>query len=463
VTEAELLAAIQAAPDDDEPRLVYADWLTGEGALRGEHLQLAVRAEAEDDDDLRAAAELLASAHPEWTASLPLPEEGKVRTSRATIPSARARWSLRRGLPEALEVVSDAWPAFASAARAAAPLLRELTLRFESTSVNDGAIGAALQGLALRKLALVGASIRAATLGAAARACPRIVELVIEEATDKEIGTAIGASGLDGLRGLRIIGNRAALDALAHTKLPALRELDARFPGSPGAIVKWPARSQLTSLRVEGLADEGVRELFRARLEQIERFAIDGPVPSPVNAPGWAGQLVRLAGVPNVIDWPFARLRQLDLPSAAMSAELLASLPAFSGLERLRLRDVDVAGARAALVGPVWKDLAAIDLTSTRMAYGLHEALRASTLGNLRSLRLRGFGLPGVGAAIARNPAFANLRYVGLVDCMLAQADALELARSTELGVASIDLSGNGIRDEAAAKLRARFGDRVLL
>ncbi|HEU0037623.1 MAG TPA: TIGR02996 domain-containing protein [Kofleriaceae bacterium] len=35
-TEDELIAAIVAAPDDDAPRLVYADWLTERGDLRGE-------------------------------------------------------------------------------------------------------------------------------------------------------------------------------------------------------------------------------------------------------------------------------------------------------------------------------------------------------------------------------------------------------------------------------------------
>jgi uncharacterized protein (TIGR02996 family) len=43
MTEAELLAAVIAAPDDDEPRLVYADWLTERGDPRGEYIQMACR------------------------------------------------------------------------------------------------------------------------------------------------------------------------------------------------------------------------------------------------------------------------------------------------------------------------------------------------------------------------------------------------------------------------------------
>jgi uncharacterized protein (TIGR02996 family) len=43
MTEEELVAAILAAPDDDEPRLVYADWLTDRGDPRGEFIELSCR------------------------------------------------------------------------------------------------------------------------------------------------------------------------------------------------------------------------------------------------------------------------------------------------------------------------------------------------------------------------------------------------------------------------------------
>jgi uncharacterized protein (TIGR02996 family) len=43
VTEAEHLEAIAGAPDDDDPRLVYADWLLERGDPRGELIQLQCR------------------------------------------------------------------------------------------------------------------------------------------------------------------------------------------------------------------------------------------------------------------------------------------------------------------------------------------------------------------------------------------------------------------------------------
>ena len=42
--EAELLAALQREPDDDEARLVYADWLEERADPRGEYLRLEVEA-----------------------------------------------------------------------------------------------------------------------------------------------------------------------------------------------------------------------------------------------------------------------------------------------------------------------------------------------------------------------------------------------------------------------------------
>jgi uncharacterized protein (TIGR02996 family) len=64
LTERELLAAIGAAPDDDAPKLVYADWLIDRGDARGEHIRLMIAGH-----DAEAAA--LRDAHPSWTSGLP--------------------------------------------------------------------------------------------------------------------------------------------------------------------------------------------------------------------------------------------------------------------------------------------------------------------------------------------------------------------------------------------------------
>jgi uncharacterized protein (TIGR02996 family) len=79
----QFLAAIQAAPEDDGPRLVYADWLHGRGDPRGEFIAvqctLAALDEDQEDDvraDLQARQWQLFDAHAaEWLAELGLEGE----------------------------------------------------------------------------------------------------------------------------------------------------------------------------------------------------------------------------------------------------------------------------------------------------------------------------------------------------------------------------------------------------
>jgi uncharacterized protein (TIGR02996 family) len=84
-----LLAAIIADPDDDRPRLVYADWLLDRGDVRGELIQLQVRGV----DDARQR-ELVAAHGAEWT----LPFEPFFDM----IPPAQRLRLFRRGFVEQL-------------------------------------------------------------------------------------------------------------------------------------------------------------------------------------------------------------------------------------------------------------------------------------------------------------------------------------------------------------------------
>lgn len=58
----ELLAAIRARPDDDAPRLVYADFLLEEGDPRGELIMLQCQGKADDP----RVAELIAAQERTW-------------------------------------------------------------------------------------------------------------------------------------------------------------------------------------------------------------------------------------------------------------------------------------------------------------------------------------------------------------------------------------------------------------
>src|SRR5436309_12537299 len=70
------LQAVLERPDDDGPRLMYADWLAERGDVRGEfiHLQLRLARTPPDDPDrdalLARCDALLAAGRPVWLAAL---------------------------------------------------------------------------------------------------------------------------------------------------------------------------------------------------------------------------------------------------------------------------------------------------------------------------------------------------------------------------------------------------------
>ncbi|MBY0455899.1 MAG: TIGR02996 domain-containing protein [Gemmataceae bacterium] len=81
-----LLAAIRAHPDEDTPRLIYADWLDEHGdSARAEFIRLQCAPELGADGRARVF-ELEHWHRSRWLARLPRPE--------------RVEWAFRRGFPE---------------------------------------------------------------------------------------------------------------------------------------------------------------------------------------------------------------------------------------------------------------------------------------------------------------------------------------------------------------------------
>ncbi len=88
--EAALLAAILAHPDEDTPRLMFADWLEENGQPeRAEFIRIQCAPDADEAAEERAA-ELENRNRSKWLAGLP------------QFPGAR--WEFRRGFPEYLDV-----------------------------------------------------------------------------------------------------------------------------------------------------------------------------------------------------------------------------------------------------------------------------------------------------------------------------------------------------------------------
>src|SRR5262245_30142891 len=97
-----LLAAIHANPDDDTPRLVYADWLDEhDQPERAEFIRVQVEVSHMTDDDpreepLRARRWKLWRAHCEqWTAEIGIVESDKVKVE------------FRRGFIDELNIYAD--------------------------------------------------------------------------------------------------------------------------------------------------------------------------------------------------------------------------------------------------------------------------------------------------------------------------------------------------------------------
>ena len=107
--EVSLLRAVCDAPDDDAPRLVYADWLddTGDAACvaRAEFIRLQIRIEGVPADDPRRAVfeqrawQLLHDHNPTWLASMGMKLWG-VRYRRGFLELATTRSDLILANPE---------------------------------------------------------------------------------------------------------------------------------------------------------------------------------------------------------------------------------------------------------------------------------------------------------------------------------------------------------------------------
>jgi uncharacterized protein (TIGR02996 family) len=91
--ESALLAAIVTHPDEDTPRLMYADWLQENGQPdRAEFIRLQCAVGADEEAEERAF-ELEDRNRGKWLAGLP--------------QFAGARWEFRRGFPEHLDVPAE--------------------------------------------------------------------------------------------------------------------------------------------------------------------------------------------------------------------------------------------------------------------------------------------------------------------------------------------------------------------
>lgn len=397
------LRAICDRPDDDDPRLVYADWLDERGDPRGEFIRLQIELARLLPDHPhrppleRRQAELRRAHDSRWRAELPeLP--GLV-------------WgSFSRGFVGS--VVAHSTAAFLSQAPAlfaAAPMQRLRVFGLDTAALDAAFSATALRRL--RELELGGNLLR--DFGAQALAeCPHLGNITALELHRCEIGD-LGAQALANTRGLP----RLTRLGLAHNDLG---------PVAVRALLLAPF-NRLSAL-----------DLGRDPPARPDLDADDPSAPAEHRGPSRADPAIVtvLASTPQS-----ARLRELSL-----SGHL-----------------VGVTGVRDLTRSPHLAGLQALDLSRNEIgAAELEKISPRPYLVNLTRLVLRrnslGTATAAVWSVLARLP---NLRHLDLSSNDIDDTAAIGLANSQYLQrLARLDLANNPIGD-AWPVLRARFGDRV--
>jgi len=360
--ESELRAAIHANPDDDGPRLVYADLLAECGDPRGEFIQLQLATADDDDRDGREKV-LLARFGDGW--------------ARDAGVGGGAEVGWRRGFPYALIGESNAIVACRGV------LQREPITELSITRIQGNAAGighlAKLPELAqIRWLRLEGS---ASTSMVPLWNCDelanlRTLELVGNLVDDERAPLLAGASWFAQLERLALsrIAMSPAMTSRLIERLTRLRALDIR-----NCRLGWDVAARialiaapLRQLWIDGCSIQpaGARALFRSRLmTTIERLAIG------------SDQLQTTVAV--LAENEPRQLRTLNLFADRLAPEdaiAIADGP-FGWLTELSLatNDIGAAGAKALAASTTLRALTTLYVTANSLGVAGIEALAHRT------------------------------------------------------------------------------------
>jgi uncharacterized protein (TIGR02996 family) len=382
------LQAIREAPDDDGPRLVYADWLDEHGqAERAEFIRVQCEQARDGADSPRAAAllqrarELLQAHWEEWVG--PLREAAR--------PAGRK--------------FGENWLAGGFHAEGLSKFRRgfvdTLTLGAEEFLARTGVLARLVP---LRHLLLRGAGPRAGAL-AAAPFLHGLEILSFVDYYDLPLTTD----------GARALASSPHLDLLRHLYLLRNDVGDAGLQAL--AAAPWLRGVQTLVLVENGLSAAGVRVLAGSPLaEHLESLWLDR------NDLGDEG-VAALAFSPL---WP--RLRKLSLNRAAVGREgigVLAAAPSGT-LTRLHLKDnpLGTVGAERLAGAASLSTLTVLHLRNCGLGDEGAEALaRSPHLAGLEKLDLEANGITDRGArAVANSPHLRRLRSLLLADNAISDA-----------------------------------------
>nr|HEX4318000.1 TIGR02996 domain-containing protein [Kofleriaceae bacterium] len=431
-TIAKLVAAIRATPDDDAPRLVYADALEERGHVaRANLVRLQCRraplaaSDGEAAELDREIAQLLADHGPAWRAALP-PLRGVTWTefSRGFVTGAR------------VDRVATLYE-LADAIRVAAPIER-----VELESFDESKVEAPANGLPwLRALRVTTwwrdfhVSKTRSLVGV-----PSELEIVVPGSGGHDPSELLAARGHEPLTRLALLGEHtvapAVVHVLSHSRAArTLRELSlgTRFVDHDTGYYEDPT-----------LRAAGAERLASATLDRIEvldvslqRVTGDGVALLASSLPRLRRLAARNCEITALEAFhadgtPFAALDLSHNQLGDDGARALATSPRLRHLEVLELDTCEITGAGvgALVESPQWETLRVLDLS--RNPLGVDGAL-----------------------ALAAAPRPPHLHALRLADCDLDADAARLLAEVPWLDqLATVDLSRNAVTSALIAALR---------
>jgi uncharacterized protein (TIGR02996 family) len=471
------LREIFDSPDDDTPRLVYADWLDehggAEGAARAELIRLQCRvAQLPEDDDVRPSLErrcrlLLREHRDRWLGPL----QGQIHDA-----------ALVRGFVERVEADLDMFAAHGEEWLRQFPVRHVILVR---VGIGDDAdleqvatmpCTRRLTTLEMRPLptAVVPTTEYPPLSETAARALARsphleaLRRLVLSDfrLTPAAVETLARAPHLHGLEGLVLARNQLTLGTLAaladYRAFPGLVELDLanNHPGEDlFPLLGLADRPRLRHVR---LAYDLIHDGFlvglagSALLERLESLDLGRRWGGMQMGRGLGRGLDALAAAPAL-----ASLRELSLagPDVISTSQLaLVRSPHLVGLELLNLSHIDPGPAFVAGLAdsPALSGLRTLRLRgNTLRQRGLDALTQGRPLRRLRRLDLGENDLDATGAALLADwPGSDGLTALYLDGNNLGAEGARQLADSPRLArLRLLDLAGNSIGPDGACAL----------
>ena len=305
-SEASLLEAIYAAPERDEPRLVYADWLQEHQNPRGEliHLQVA------QARVLAPSAEYHRLAERSWEL---LKANGEAWTPR--LARELCSWTFKRGFPSAVQTSVTTFVPAIDEFFAQAPLLDEVQLDFGP-----------LEPMSMASVSWLDRLCSAEAFG-------RLKTLRLRALNDTGAVALAGMKRLSSLRSLVLSGfgfGTGTYEMLGSSgsQLLQLQGLglwtaNARDVGLERLFAHpWPSLEAL-EIGTDAVAERGIRALTRpGRLPSLKKLAL------PWSFKGGVPAMEALASCQSL-----QGLEELDLGFCAVSdamAEVLATAKGFN-------------------------------------------------------------------------------------------------------------------------------------